>query len=139
MKKLFDKWGVRHFSPEEVTLHRQWGKHVLPPESKKNNIHKTILLADTIREVWGDPVRCNSGYRSPEYNKLVGGSEKSEHVEFRAMDLSPINGDIKGFSEVVRAVVEGARTAGWNVGVGFYSTFCHIDVDAEGKKKNRSW
>lgn len=139
LKKNLKKWNIRFFSADEITFHRRWNKHILPPKDKIYNIKDTIILADAIREAWGDSVRVNSGYRNPEYNKLVGGAPTSEHEQFKALDLSPVRGNIEDFREVVRHVVIGARAAGFNVGLGFYNTFCHIDTNAEGKNRNRSW
>lgn len=139
LEQLLKKWNIRFFSANELTLQRRWGKHVLPDECKLTNIRKTVILADAIRDTWGSPVTVNSGYRSEEYNKLVGGEPKSEHRDFKALDLSPKNGDIEGFRKTVRLVVAGARAAGWNIGLGHYNTFLHIDTDANGKAINRTW
>lgn len=48
-------------------------------------------LADNVFEPLrahiGAPIRCNSGYRSPEYNKKIGGAKNSQHVKAEAIDL----------------------------------------------------
>lgn len=36
----------------------------------------------------GHPLRINSAYRTPEYNKMVGGAANSQHVAGNAIDLS---------------------------------------------------
>ena len=39
---------------------------------------------------WVDgPIKINSFFRSPELNKAIGGSSKSQHCEGRAIDNNP--------------------------------------------------
>ena len=135
MKKLFEEWNIQYFTFEEVLRERRTGNIVSPPIDKWGNIKDTVQLADQIRKLWGSPVRCNSGYRSPQYNRLVGGASTSQHVQFRAMDLSPINGDIEEFTKLCRIAVEMARFYGVEVGFGCYNSFIHIDTGA----RNRNW
>lgn len=40
-----------------------------------------------LRDAWGKPLFINSGYRSPELNKAVGGAETSQHVKGCAADV----------------------------------------------------
>lgn len=40
------------------------------------------------REALGAPIHVNSGYRSPEVNKAVGGAKNSQHVLGEAADLT---------------------------------------------------
>jgi hypothetical protein len=50
------------------------------------------LLVDNVlqpvRDLYGKTVHVNSGYRSPELNKAVGGAANSQHVQGRAADIS---------------------------------------------------
>ena len=39
-----------------------------------------------LRDAWGGPIFINSGYRSPEVNKAVGGVETSQHTKGMAAD-----------------------------------------------------
>ena len=52
---------------------------------------------DAIREAWGSAIIVSSGYRCPELNKAVGGSETSAHKSGWAADLQPANGKIEEF------------------------------------------
>ena len=40
-----------------------------------------------VRDAFGCPIYVSSGYRSPELNRAIGGSKRSQHVEGRALDL----------------------------------------------------
>ena len=43
---------------------------------------------DKVREMWGKPIGVNSGYRSPELNRAVGGAKNSQHVRGEAADIT---------------------------------------------------
>lgn len=45
-------------------------------------------LLDPIRAAWGGPITVNSGYRSPELNKKVGGVSNSQHLKGEAADIT---------------------------------------------------
>lgn len=45
-------------------------------------------LLDPIRAAWGGPITVNSGYRSPELNKKVGGVSNSQHMKGEAADIT---------------------------------------------------
>lgn len=135
---------IQYFTATELSRFRRWGKVVCPPEELWDNIIPTVTIADAIREVWAainedGRVNTNSGFRNDEYNTYVGGGPGSEHVVFKAMDISPANGKITLFRGVVTAVVNIYRRAGYNVGLGYYNTFCHIDTNAVNKRVNRAW
>lgn len=43
---------------------------------------------DKVRELWGKPIGVNSGYRSPELNRAVGGAKNSQHTKGEAADIT---------------------------------------------------
>lgn len=43
---------------------------------------------DKVRELWGKPIGVNSGYRSPELNRAVGGAKNSQHMRGEAADIT---------------------------------------------------
>ena len=40
-----------------------------------------------LRDGLGVPIYVSSGYRSPDLNRAIGGSKRSQHMEGRALDL----------------------------------------------------
>lgn len=71
------------------------------------------------------PIQLISGYRSPEYNRLLmttgrGVAKRSYHLRGMAADIH-----IEGMS--LRKVCQEAKRIGRG-GVGFYSRFVHVDV-----------
>ena len=62
--------------------------------SKKHLANMQVLITELIqpmRDALG-PIRITSGYRSPQLNRAIGGSSKSQHCEGRAIDLVDIFG-----------------------------------------------
>ena len=43
---------------------------------------------DKVRDMWGKPIGVNSGYRSPELNRAVGGAKNSQHIKGEAADIT---------------------------------------------------
>lgn len=82
-------------------------------------LNKLQILRDEI----GKPIIINSGYRTKEYNKKIGGSPKSQHMLGKAADIK-VNG------MAPEALAKKAEIAGFN-GIGIYKTFIHVDVRAK--------
>ena len=72
-----------------------------------------------IREHFNSPVTINSAYRTPEYNKKVGGATNSYHMKGRAFDIV-----VKGHSPA--EVAQFALKLGIK-GIIQYNTFVHVD------------
>lgn len=53
------------------------------------NICVLVDFLDMIRDEFGDPIVINSGYRSKDVNKAVGGVQNSLHLQGRAADVRP--------------------------------------------------
>ena len=75
-----------------------------------------------LREKLGKPILLNSAYRSPPYNRRIGGASRSQHLKARAFDVRMSNHDPQAFEDA-------AREVGFT-GFGFYpkSGFMHIDT-----------
>jgi len=82
---------------------------------------------ETLRELASDHLGSdtaliiNSGYRTPTYNRKIGGAKKSQHMEGTAADVSLPD----GMSADNMAAL--AEQAGFD-GIGKYNTFVHVDV-----------
>ena len=99
----------------------EWQAHVNPavlPEVRE----KLIALAQSI----GRPIRLNSGYRTPEYNRSVGGARNSMHVQRKAADIQWPDSS----TELKRAFIQKAIEAGFS-GIGCYNSFMHVDIGAK--------
>lgn len=142
LRQLLEDNGIEHFSADELVAHDHdgWsGPRLFPPRERLHeHVIPTLTLADEIRKRWGGPVIVVSGYRAPYYNDmLIDGSPRSQHMDFRALDLKPSNGDIGDFIELVDDVVSERRENGQIIGFGRYSSFTHIDTGHY--DHNRNW
>lgn len=136
---LIKSHGIQYFRASELLSREERGgpKILEPPADLWPRILPTLELADEIREILGAPVRVISGYRSPEYNRKVGGAAKSEHVEFRALDLT-WSGPMSRLWMVASEVMDHAHARGIRTGRGLYDTFVHIDTGST-KGTIRRW
>lgn len=58
-----------------------------PPELSDKLRRLCVEILEPVREHFGTPFRPNSGYRSPELNKAIGGSPTSQHCKAEAVDI----------------------------------------------------
>jgi uncharacterized protein YcbK (DUF882 family) len=84
-------------------------------------VHPALLIGlQALRDVLNKPIKINSGYRSPEHNKAIGGASNSLHTLGLAADVV-----VDGVTPIQIASI--ARDLGFG-GVKAYPTFTHIDV-----------
>lgn len=74
---------MKYFTIEELCeseTAEELGIDNTPTDQVKENLtFFTEKILDPLRESWGSAIVVNSGYRCPELNKAVGGSETSVH------------------------------------------------------------
>ena len=82
-----------HFSLRELTKTNTGIKNV-PNEAQVNNLKRLCKWLERLRKKWNDlygdgddPIIINSGFRSPEVNKAVGGATLSNHLTGCAVDI----------------------------------------------------
>ena len=69
---------------------------------KKNMNTLVDKILDPLREKVG-AIRIASGYRTPAYNKQIGGATNSQHCKGEAVDLQPLHTDIDDvFAIIIR-------------------------------------
>ena len=82
----------RNFGAGEFTSYfareRKGVKNSLPPRRIWNNIVPALRIVDELRDSFGKSCTILSSYRSPDYNKAVGGASSSQHLEFTALDIA---------------------------------------------------
>lgn len=93
-KKLSDNFMLYEFLRSETAERDSQlrAEQYEPPEEVVNNLQYMVNVAlQPLRQSFRHPLRINSGYRSHLVNRLVGGSEKSQHRLGQAADceLSP--------------------------------------------------
>jgi hypothetical protein len=106
-------WRWPNFSSEEIAC-RGDGTICINEAA----LDKLQVLRDRV----GVPLIVHSAYRSPDYNRRVGGAKHSMHLQGAAFDIPMANHDPVEFEAAARAV-------GFT-GFGFYprQNFMHIDI-----------
>ena len=107
------------------------GSHV--PDDLMDNVRLLCENLQVLRDELNRPIRVISGYRSPKYNRRIGGARRSQHMTAKAADIR-----VSGMSPqevrtvILRLIKEGKMMSG---GVGLYTTFTHYDV----RGRNARW
>jgi len=73
------------------TAKRRSISNIPTQEHKENLVYLAENLFQPLRDEAGSPIYVNSGYRSKELNKAVGGSKTSHHCIGAALDLDNDN------------------------------------------------
>lgn len=81
-----------------------------------------VTILQAIRSHFNKPVTINSGYRTPEYNKKVGGAAQSQHCYGTAADIAVSGVSPKDVAAFAENLLSGRG------GIGIYARFTHIDV-----------
>lgn len=129
---------IEHFNDAELSSNRPVPLH------KVENILPTAKFLDNIRRAIDTPIIIRSGYRDPEANRGVGGSPRSMHMEFNALDFKPSGFGSRQLAELVVDIINGKYSIAvyWKgklvtitpelMGIGYYGinhgNFIHIDT-----------
>ena len=98
------------------------------PSDVYMNIIKLVKQLQFLRDYTGRAITINSGYRSPEHNAKVGGSQTSQHLLGKAADIT-----IEGLKPTeVYKIIEDLIDMGEMLqgGLGLYEEkgFVHYDI-----------
>lgn len=133
---FIDSNGFTFFSGKELTDYAQRKRgsttNALPPRNLWNHMLPTLRIADRVRRKLGVPLHVTSAYRSPAYNKAVGGAPRSQHLQNRALDLIPKGKTPRALFDELLALREAGEFEG---GLGLYRNFVHVDT----RGRNATW
>lgn len=94
---------TEHFTLEEMTKTKSKADNT-PSAEQVKNLKRMCRWLEMLREKWNrkygegdDPVVVNSGYRSAEVNKAVGGVANSNHLTGCAVDIR-----VTGMDQMIR-------------------------------------
>jgi uncharacterized protein YcbK (DUF882 family) len=92
-----------------------------------------LLRLDKCRGLAGIPFKINSGYRTQNHNKKIGGDKNSSHTNIlcNAVDISATT-SVERF-KIIQAALSGGFT---RIGIG--KNFVHLDTDLN-KSQNIIW
>lgn len=135
----FDGFAFPNFSGSEITPYfsrtRGGVSNSVPPKHLWPNFIQTMVVLQHLRQVLGRPITLTSTYRSPDYNRAVGGASQSEHVKFRAIDFQ-VSGLLPAQVAQVLRSLRGKvflnpatnKSFTFRGGIGVYATFVHVDT-----------
>jgi uncharacterized protein YcbK (DUF882 family) len=92
-------------------------------------MHNVSLLAEqlqVLRDWVGLPIKINSGYRSPVYNKQIGGVSNSQHLKAKAADIVVIGLSHSETQATIKSLIDDGKMM--EGGLGCYATFTHYDI-----------
>lgn len=81
----------KHISDKESVYSRTAQRLGINNEATKEHKENMVTIAEEVFEPLrlfvGGPIKINSFYRSPDLNKAIGGSSRSQHCHGQAMDI----------------------------------------------------
>lgn len=115
--KLTENFSTEEFACKDGT---PVPAHLIP------NIMELAANLQVLRDYLGEPVHVNSGYRTPAYNKKIGGKPGSKHMNAQAGDITVKSKTPKQLNAIIEQLIaEGKMKQG---GLGLYPGFNHYDV-----------
>ena len=124
-----------HFTLEELTASDFAIRHNLtnkPGPAELANLCRLAQLLEQVRTAIGKPIAVSSGYRSPQVNAAVGGTDRSQHMEGCAADIK-----VPGMTpyEVCQAIKKAGIV--YDQLISEYGSWTHISVPSPNKPARR--
>lgn len=91
-----------------------------------------------IRERVGVPVFVISGYRTPDYNRRIGGAALSTHVSAAGADIRTTVDAVKLLHHTIKTMWEKDHIPALG-GLGLYRTWVHVDTRKAADGHLREW
>ena len=97
------------------------------PRSAIKNLKELCANLEVLRqELGGKSITINSGYRSKEHNKAVGGSSNSQHLFGKAADIVVSGRTPKVVADTIEILTTLGRMK--QGGLKMYGGFVHVDI-----------
>lgn len=117
-----------HFSLAELTR----TSTTLPNEPDEASRKRLKLLCDEVLEplrALVGPLRVNSGYRSLEVNRAIGGAAHSQHLRGEAADVVPLNLSAEQVMFILAQAIYRGEFPTLGQGIIYASGFIHLSID----------
>jgi uncharacterized protein YcbK (DUF882 family) len=98
------------------------------PENLIPAVKELAKNLQVLRDEIGESLTINSGYRSPAWNKKIGGVKNSMHLKAMASDLVCRSLTPKQLKAVIEKLIKEGKMK--NGGIGLYPSFVHYDIGA---------
>lgn len=96
------------------------------PDEYMHNVKTLAENLQVLRDEIGEPIRINSAYRSPNYNKRIGGKPASKHLVAQAADITVKGKTPKQLAVIIERLISQRKMK--QGGLGVYPGFVHYDV-----------
>ena len=132
----------KHISYREGTFSVTAKRLGLENEPNEKQLENMRLLAEKIfeplREYVGKPIKINSFFRSPELNRAIGGSSKSQHCKGQAIDIDDTYGNMKnyGMYNFIKENLDFDQMI-WEFGDDENPDWVHVSYVSEEENRNR--
>ena len=91
-----------------------------------DNIKELACNLQVLRDLLGESIKINSGYRSEAHNKAIGGVKSSKHTKGLAADIRVKGLETDDLYLLIESLIkQGDMQEG---GLGVYDTFVHYDI-----------
>ena len=96
------------------------------------------MIFQPLREWVGGPIKINSFFRSPELNKAIGGSSKSQHCKGQAIDIDDVYGHASNAAmfDWIRANLDYDQMI-WEFGTDQNPSWVHVSYVDKQSNRNR--
>tara|TARA_R100000234_G_scaffold9540_1_gene5644 strand:- start:1434 stop:1895 length:462 start_codon:yes stop_codon:yes gene_type:complete len=131
-----------HISYREGTFSVTAKRLGIENEPDEKQLENMRLLAEKIfeplRQYVGKPVKINSFFRSPDLNKAIGGSSKSQHCKGQAIDIDDTYGNMKnyGMYNFIKENLDFDQMI-WEFGDDENPDWVHVSYVSEEENRNR--
>lgn len=96
------------------------------PLEYMDNVKLLAANLQILRDHLGEPIHINSAYRSPAYNKKIGGKPASKHMIAQAADITCKSKTPKQLHAIIEKLIADKKMK--QGGLGLYPGFVHYDV-----------
>lgn len=96
------------------------------PDNYFGNVQELAMELQVLRDHIDTPIIINSGYRSPTYNKAIGGASASMHLKAKAADIVTRKHTPKQLKSIIEKLIRQGKMK--NGGIGLYPSFVHYDT-----------
>lgn len=96
------------------------------PSDVLTNLTELAKNLQVLRDFIKEPIHINSGYRSPEHNKKIGGKPKSFHLKGMASDITAKNLTPVQLEEKIKNLIAVGKMK--DGGLKAYAGFVHYDI-----------
>ena len=132
----------KHISYKEGVYSRTATRLGIKNNPNADQMKNMILIAEEVfeplRTYVGGPIKINSFFRSPELNKAIGGSSKSQHCHGQAIDLDDTFGRATNAEmyEFIKKYLDFDQMI-WEFGNDDNPDWVHVSYVSEEENRNR--